>query len=420
MFLPPACCYPEAMSEPQKTALFLAGGGARAAYQVGVLQAVFSLLSEHGWPARQNPFEIVCGTSAGAINATAFACRADNFEESVTHLLHIWRELEVEQVYRADSIGVLRSGARWLSLLSFGWLLRKWHTQPPNSLLDNSPLVGLLHKLLDLPRLDEALASGVLDALAVSASSYTAGRHVTFYQSARVSPSWHRAQRMSVQQQIGVDHLLASSAIPLIFPAVPLYCNERCEYFGDGSIREVAPISPAIHLGASKILVIGSGHVGGTQRNFAEYSGYPSLAQIAGHAMSSIFLDGLSVDLERMMRINATLGLLTAEQRRQTSLRPVKLLAITPSVPLDSLASRHVSSLPLPIRTLLSTIGATERRGGALASYLLFEGSYTRSLIELGQIDTLSRRDEVLAFFDIDTASKKVVKVQVIDEVLHN
>ena len=420
MFLPPACCYPEAMSEPQKTALFLAGGGARAAYQVGVLQAVFSLLSEHGWPARQNPFEIVCGTSAGAINATAFACRADNFEESVGHLLQIWRELEVEQVYRADSIGVLRSGARWLSLLSFGWLLRKWHTQPPNSLLDNSPLVGLLHKLLDLPRLDQALASGVLDALAVSASSYTAGRHVTFYQSARAIPSWHRAQRMSVQQQIGVDHLLASSAIPLIFPAVPLYCNERCEYFGDGSIREVAPISPAIHLGASKILVIGSGHVGGTQRNFAEYSGYPSLAQIAGHAMSSIFLDGLSVDLERMMRINATLGLLTAEQRRQTSLRPVKLLAITPSVPLDSLASRHVGSLPLPIRTLLSTIGATERRGGALASYLLFEGSYTQSLIELGRIDTLSRRDEVLAFFDIDTASKKVVKVQVIDEVLHN
>jgi NTE family protein len=408
------------MSEPKKTALFLAGGGARAAYQVGVLQAIFSLLSEYGWPARQNPFEIVCGTSAGAINATAFACRADNFEESVTHLLHIWRELEVEQVYRADSIGVLRSGARWLSLLSFGWLLRQWRTQPPNSLLDNSPLVGLLHTLLDLPRLDQALASGVLDALAVSASSYTAGRHVTFYQSARAIPSWHRAQRMSVQQQIGVDHLLASSAIPLIFPAVPLYCNDRCEYFGDGSIREVAPVSPAIHLGASKILVIGSGHVGGSQRNFAEYSGYPSLAQIAGHAMSSIFLDGLSVDLERMMRINATLALLNAEQRQKTSLRPVRLLAITPSVPLDSLASRHVSSLPLPIRTLLSTIGATERRGGALASYLLFEGSYTRSLIELGQIDTLARRDDILAFFDIDITPSKLSKRKINEEILSN
>ncbi len=408
------------MSEPQKTALFLAGGGARAAYQVGVLQAILSLLSEYGWPARQNPFEIVCGTSAGAINATALACRADDFEESITHLLRIWRNLEVEQVYRADSIGVLRSGARWLSLLSFGWLLRKWHAQPPNSLLDNAPLVGLLHKMLDLPRLDQALSSGVLDALAVSASSYTGGSHVTFYQSARAIPPWRRAQRMSVQQQIGVDHLLASAAIPLIFPAVPLYCNDRCEYFGDGSIREVAPVSPAIHLGATKILVIGSGHVGGPQRNFAEYSGYPSLAQIAGHAMSSIFLDGLSVDLERITRINGTLSLLTPEQRRQTPLRPLNLLAITPSVPLDSLASHHVGSLPLPIKTLLSAIGATERRGGALASYLLFEGSYTRSLIELGQVDTLSRRDEVLRFFDIDTTTKIVSKRKDTEEILHN
>ena len=408
------------MSEPQKTALFLAGGGARAAYQVGVLQAILSLLSEHGWPARQNPFEIICGTSAGAINATALACRADHFEESVRHLLGIWRNLEVEQVYRADSIGVLRSGARWLSLLSFGWLLRKWHAQPPNSLLDNSPLVDLLHKMLDLPRLDQALNSGVLDALAVSASSYTGGSHVTFYQSARAIPSWRRAQRMSVQQQIGVDHLLASAAIPLIFPAVPLFCNDRCEYFGDGSIREVAPVSPAIHLGATKILVIGSGHVGGPQRNFAEYSGYPSLAQIAGHAMSSIFLDGLSVDLERIMRINGTLSLLTPEQRRQTPLRQVNLLAITPSVPLDSLASRHVGSLPVPIRTLLSTIGATERRGGALASYLLFEASYTRSLIELGQIDTLSRRDEVLSFFNVNITTKVISKRKHTEEILHN
>ncbi len=217
------------MSSPQKTALFLTGGGARAAYQVGVLQAICSLLSEVGWPATKNPFDIVCGTSAGAINATAFACRADNFEQSVSHLLSVWRSLEVEQVYRADSMGVIRSGARWLSLLSFGWLLRQWHTSPPNSLLDNSPLVGLLHKMLDLPRLDAALEQGHLDALAVSASSYTAGRHVVFYQSASQIPPWSRIQRVAVPQQIGVDHLLASSAIPLIFPSVPLYCEDRCE-----------------------------------------------------------------------------------------------------------------------------------------------------------------------------------------------
>jgi NTE family protein len=397
------------MATLQKTGLFLAGGGARAAYQVGVLQAIFSLLSETGWPAKKNPFDIVCGTSAGAINATAFACRADNFEESVTHLLNVWRNLEVEQVYRADSVGVIRSGARWLSLLSFGWLLRKWKSNPPNSLLDNSPLVGLLHRMLDLPRLDMALENGMLHALAVSASSYTAGQHMTFYQSAHVLPAWSRMQRHAVQQQIGVDHLLASSAIPLIFPAVPLYCYDRCEYFGDGSMREVAPISPAIHLGADKVLVIGAGSIGGAQRNVAEFSGYPSLAQIAGHAMSSIFLDSLSVDIERLSRINATLSLLTPEQRSRTELRPVEMLAITPSQPLELIASRHVGSLPLPIRTLLSAIGATERRGAALASYLLFESSYTRALIELGQIDTFTRRDDVLRFFDVDEQSKEQV-----------
>ncbi|NCV84445.1 MAG: patatin-like phospholipase family protein [Oxalobacteraceae bacterium] len=388
------------MSSLQKTALFLTGGGARAAYQVGVLQAIYSLLSEAGWPAGKNPFDIVCGTSAGAINATAYACRADDVEHSIGHLLNVWRGLQVEQVYRADSIGVIRSGARWLSLLSFGWLLRQWHASPPNSLLDNSPLVTLLHTMLDLPRLDAAIARGHLHALAVSTSSYTAGRHVVFYQSnAEIAP-WSRIQRMSVPQQIGVDHLLASSAIPLIFPSVPLYCGDRCEYFGDGSLRELAPVSPAIHLGADRILVIGAGNIGSSGRKFDEFAGYPSLAQIAGHAMSSIFLDGLSVDLERMARINQTLSLLTPAQRQQTSLRPIEMLAITPSKPLDSIASEHIGSLPLPIRTLLSAIGATERRGAALASYLLFESSYTRSLIELGQIDTLHRRDEVLRFFE--------------------
>ena len=398
------------MSHSPKIALFLAGGGARAAYQIGVLQALFSLLSETGWPATRLPFKIICGTSAGALNAAALASRADNFEESITVLLRIWRELDVEQVYRADSIGVIRSGARWLSLLSFGWLLRKWRTQPPNSLLDNSPLVGLLHRMLDLPRLDQVIGRGVLDALAVSASSYTAGRHVIFYQSREPIAPWSRALRSSAPQQIGVDHLLASSAIPLIFPAVPLYCNERCEYFGDGSMRDVAPISPAIHLGASKVLVIGAGNIGGPQREFSQFAGYPSLAQIAGHAMSSIFLDGLSSDIERLNRINATLSLLTPEQRQQTSLRPVEMLAMTPSQPLDSIASRHVGNLPLPIRTLLSAIGATERRGAALASYLLFESAYTRSLIELGQIDTFLRRDEILHFFEVSEFRKNYQK----------
>lgn len=392
------------MEANQKTGLILTGGGARAAYQVGVLKAVSAILSDAGLPASKNPFDIICGTSAGAINATAMACRADDFQEGMQVLLEFWQHCQVEQVYRADSLGVIRSGAKWLSLLSFGWLLRKWHANPPSALLDNTPLVTLLHRLLDLPRLDSALTSGALQALAVTASSYTEGRHLTFYQSLHAITPWQRMQRVSVPAQIGVEHLLASSAIPLIFPAVPIYCDQRREYFGDGSMRQLAPISPAIHLGASKILVIGAGRLTEPPPRFDAAVPYPSLAQIAGHAMSSIFLDGLAVDIERLERINQTLALLNDEQLRKTPLRPIRMLMISPSERLDEIASRHVGSLPLPIRTLLAGIGATEIRGAALASYLLFEKSYTNELIALGWSDAMNRKTDVLGFFGYESS----------------
>jgi NTE family protein len=389
------------MATQKKTGLVLTGGGARAAYQVGVLHAVSSILREAGWAAERNPYHIICGTSAGAINATALACNADSFGEGLEQLLDIWQNFTAEQVYRADSLGMIRSGAKWLSLLSFGWLLRKWHANPPSSLLDNTPLVTLLNRMLNFPRLDAALIDGSLHALAVTASSYTAGQHFTFYQTEADIEPWIRMQRIAMRSQICVEHLLASSAIPLIFPAVPIYHDGRCEYFGDGSMRQLAPISPAIHLGADKVLVIGAGRLAEPARDRSQFAQYPSLAQIAGHAMSSIFLDGLTVDIERMNRINSTLSFLTEEQRAQTPLRPIEMLIIAPSERLDEIASRHVGSLPGPIRMMLAGIGATEVRGAALASYLLFESSYTCELIKLGQHDTYARRADVLAFFEI-------------------
>ena len=382
-----------------KTGLILTGGGARAAYQVGVLQAISQILWAQGWAPARNPFDIICGTSAGAINATALACRADDFGEGVQTLLDAWQHISVGQVYRADSIGVLRSGARWLSLLSFGWLLSTWRAAPPSSLLDNTPLAGLLHRMLDLPRLDAVLAGGVLHALAVTASSYTLGHHITFYQSAATHAPWLRTQRIALQQQIGVEHLLASAAIPFIFPAVPLSVDGRLEYCGDGSMRQLAPISPAIHLGATRVLVVGAGRMNEPLREAPPSAHYPSLAQIAGHAMSSIFLDSLAVDIERVNRINTTLSMMPPQFLAKTPLRPIELLVIAPSERIDDIAARHVSSLPGPVRALLSGIGATESSGSALASYLLFEAGFTGELIRLGQRDTHARHADVLAFF---------------------
>lgn len=384
-----------------KTGLILSGGGARAAYQVGVLKAIVAILDEAGWDRSINPFPIICGTSAGALNAAGLACRADDFGDAIERLASVWEHFRAEQVYRADSLGVLRSGARWLSLLSFGWLLRRWHASPPASLLDNTPLVSLLHRLLDLPRLDAALESGALDALAVSASSYTSGTHHTFYQSRGGIVPWQRSQRVAEATRIGVEHLLASAAIPLIFPSIPLYRDGRCEYFGDGSMRQLSPISPAIHLGAERLLVIGAGRLVEPARALPERAPYPTLAQIGGHALSGIFLDALAIDIERSKRINHTLSLMTAEQRAGTDLRLVEMLVISPSERLDDIASRHVHHLPRPVRTLLAGVGGTELRGAALASYLLFEESYTSELVALGVRDAMGKRDEIMSFFDI-------------------
>lgn len=371
------------------TALVLTGGGARAAYQVGVLKAIRELLRGS---SRTTPFPILAGTSAGAINAAVLATHARNFAVGVEGLLHVWQNIHAEQVYRTDPMGIGATAIRWLGALTLGWLTHR----TPRSLLDNSPLHQLLERHVNLGRIDDAIAHQALRAISITCSGYNSGESVSFFQGRADLDPWRRSQRVGAHVKIDIDHLMASSAIPFIFPAVKLHR----EYFGDGSMRQLAPISPAIHLGAEKILVIGAGRLPQEDER-PEVNGYPSLAQIAGHTLSSIFLDSLWTDLERMNRINQTLTMIPEDRRRQngTPLRPIDVLVISPSQRLDHLASRHAHALPWPVRALLRGIGAMKRNGGALTSYLLFEPAYTCALIELGYGDTMARKDEVRSFF---------------------
>ena len=384
------------------TGLVLTGGGARAAYQVGVLKAVAQIRRESNAPSG-NPFPVITGTSAGAINAAALACRSANFDAAVQTLCEVWEGFHAEQVYRSDSIGVIRTGAQWLTMMSLGWMIARWRRAKPRSLLDNAPLDLLLQRLVRTEQLSEAMRAGHLEAIAVTASSYGSGLHVTFYQSARDIVPWTRSQRIAVRGEINAQHLLASSAIPFIFPAVALDINGHLEYCGDGSMRQSAPISAAVHLGAQRIFVVGAGRMHEPPGERAGSSEYPNLAQIAGHALSNIFLDALAVDVERLQRINSTLKLLTPQALSQTALRPIDVLVIAPSQRLDDIAAKHLGSLPKPIRAMLRGVGVTGEgrtaRGAALASYLLFESAYTTELMALGVDDTLTRRAEVKRFF---------------------
>ncbi|MCS3506809.1 MULTISPECIES: patatin-like phospholipase family protein [Achromobacter] len=383
--------------------LVLTGGGARAAYQVGVLSAIMELL-DPDWQSRfRNPFDIICGTSAGAINAAALACRADRPHLGVRRIRRLWSSLNTDMIYRADAPGLIRTGVRWLGLLSLGWMYSGLTRKRPQSLLDNSPMEALLGRVLNFDHLRANLEGGALSALAITASGYTSGEHLTFYQAHAPIEPWHRYLRLAIPTPISIDHLMASSSIPFVFPARQVQVHGKGEWCGDGSMRQLAPISPAIHLGAHRVMVIGTGFRDDTHpENREDSPPYPSLAQVGGHALSSIFLDGLSVDVERLERINALMEHATPDGV-QVNVRRIQVLTITPSQSLDTMALEHLQDMPAQARALFRVLGVSSDPGrpggGALMSYLLFESSYTKRLIELGYADTMQRNEEVIAFF---------------------
>ena len=370
-----------------RAGLVLTGGGARAAYQVGVVKAVRDIL---GSPVK-NPFPIVCGTSAGAINAATLAVFADNFSRGVASLLEVWEHMRCHHIYRTDPWHILKSGARWLAAMM---LVSR---RNPMSLLDNQPLREMLEKNLDFGRIQTHIDSGALYAVCVTASGYTTGQSVSFFQGGSGLEGWERNQRIGAAVPLKLELLLASAALPFIFPAVKVHR----EYFGDGSMRQIAPVSPALHLGADRVLIVGTGRQTLDQSR-ARSNVYPSLAQIAGHALNSIFLDSLMVDIERMERINRTVKLIPPDKLSDSTvqLRPVKVLFITPSQPLERIAARFIHELPGTVRFILRPTGALNRSGSNLASYLLFEESFCRALIDLGYQDTISRESEVKEFFE--------------------
>lgn len=390
--------------------LVLMGGGARTAYQAGALQALAQLLSDKSGQPRSTvfPFQILVGTSAGALNATYLASRALDGLEALTGLGEFWHGLHSHLVYHLPHTPMARF-SRWATALGVTLAVRQ-----QGAALDSLPLVDTLHRRIALNNIAQAMQSGQLQALAVTASSYTTGEHWTFCQtaSAQDTLSWSRPGRRAERQDITIEHLMASSAIPFIFPATPLWVNGNMEFFGDGSMRQSSPLSPAVHLGAHKILAIG---VGQPQRSTwaadpdAKTSRQkPSLGNIAGHAMASVFNDTLQSDVEQVQSVNQSIQALKRhlsehhqdELAQSLPLREVDVLALQPSESLDALAQAHVHELPKPVHRVLEGLGALKGSGAALSSYLLFEPGFLRALMALGAKDVQSRKDELLAFFE--------------------
>lgn len=373
-------------------ALILSGGGARAAYQVGVLSAMGKMLPKN----TPLPFPILCGTSAGALNATMLASYADSFSRAASTLAFVWRHLTPDQIYTAGRWPVASSLTK--TLLS---LFHMHNRDSSIALMNNDPLRELLNNHLDFSRINNAIEKGRLQALAITAMSYSTGESTTFFQGKSNIKEWQGNRRKGVAADLGVDHLLASSAIPMIFPAYKI----QEHYYGDGAIRQKSAIYPALKLGANKLFIIGvSGNR--TPRRWPVQdeiteSSAPSMAQILGQLLNSAFIDNLEDDIHQLEIMNNLIRDLPKEKQAKHQNLPTETLIISPSEELNEIAHHYIGTLPKNIRVLLKAAGgSTSEKISSAASYLLFTPEYCRALIELGHKDAMWEKDRIMAFFD--------------------
>jgi NTE family protein len=373
------------------TGLILPGGGARNAYQAGVLKAIAEILSDNP----KNPFPVISGTSSGALNAAVLASNAINFSEGISRVCGIWSSFHCGKVFQADSWTALKSGLRWASSFATAGM-----GSGPRSVLDNRPQREFIESHIRLARVQHAIDTGALRALAITTSGYSSGRSICFYQGVPDLRSWQRTRRIGVPEEITIDHLMASTAIPIVFPAVWLHN----EYYGDGSMRENAPLSPAIHLGADRLLIIGVRNtVPDKIPTDKDKTPYPSVGQISGYMLDTLFLDSLDADIERLNRINHVIAnndgrsIMTST----TELRDIDFLMISPSKDIREIAQRHISDFPRSVRLLLKGLGALSHEGRPLISYLLFEAPYCQELMELGYRDGLDARSQIAELLEI-------------------
>ncbi|WP_019029916.1 patatin-like phospholipase family protein [Colwellia piezophila] len=373
-----------------KNALVLTGGGARAAYQVGVLSAIAKFIPRnHGIP-----FSILCGTSAGAINTTSLACYASCFHLGVKKLEWAWKNFNISSIYHSDPIKVYSHIGQGM-LASFQ---ADYANKTPRSLLNSAPLRALLDQILDFSRIDNNIARGYLSAVSITASSYSSGDSISFYQSDGLALPWSRAKRRGELCQLNTEHLMASSAIPMVFPSVKI----KDQHFGDGSVHQLSPLSPAIHLGAKKIFVIGVDQPKEPLHAKENNPHPPSSATIAGHLLDSVFADTMHSDLERMARINETLKLISAQNRKANEgLQHIDSFVINPSHDFNAIASQYYYDLPLSIRILLRGIGIGNDSESSIVSYLLFEKNFCSELIRLGFADAMEQEQTIRKFLEI-------------------